>query len=543
MPDHYSEKGKQAVKEYKRLSAIRYPYETIWEDAYEFSYPLRGQRFVRRDDNPVSTAWNYENDRALLFDTTGKDSCRLLASSILSGLTPPNMQWFHLGVPELSYEEVPLDARQWLDFSSRKLFKEIHASNYDAEGFEFMLDMVVAGMAGLYIDWVEGEGFDFEMWPLETMFVEERLKKGRIDTVYRRIIMRPPQMVNKFGLKNVPQSVAQQYHDPSNRGSSYGEAGGDVVIHVIRPRMKGNKQATGKRQKTMPWESLWVHEKSGQIMLESGFMEFPVVIPRWRKIPESDYAIGPFDDALPDVKTLNQVVRLMLTHADMAIAGMWVAKDDGVINPNSIKVGPRKFFFAADPNNIKPLTSPGDFSIATAEMQRLQTNIRRVMMSDQLQPTDGPAMTATEVHVRTQLVRQLLGPIYGRFQAEFLQPLIERTFGLAYRAGILGQAPESLVGVDFIPEYTSPLARAQKQEDVTAMTQYEMALGQQAQIKPEVLDLYKWDDAARRRGDLLGIPVELLRDEREVKALREERRKQIEQERMMEMAAAQEQEQ
>jgi hypothetical protein len=65
---------------------------------------------------------------------------------------------------------------------------------------------------------------------------------------------------------------------------------------------------------------------------------------------------------------------------------------------------------------------------------KLQAQIRKILMADQLQAQDGPAMTATEVHVRVNLIRQLLGPIYARLQAEYLQPLIERCFGLAYRA-------------------------------------------------------------------------------------------------------------
>jgi hypothetical protein len=90
-------------------------------------------------------------------------------------------------------------------------------------------------------------------------------------------------------------------------------------------------------------------------------------------------------------------------------------------------------------------------------------------MADQLQPQDGPAMTATEVHVRVGLIRQLLGPIYGRLQAEYLAPLAERCFGLAYRAGIFGEAPQSLGGRNLKVKYNNPLARAQKMEDVAAI--------------------------------------------------------------------------
>ena len=93
---------------------------------------------------------------------------------------------------------------------------------------------------------------------------------------------------------------------------------------------------------------------------------------------------------------------------------------------------------------MKPLLTGADFNVAFTAEERLQASIRKIMMADQLQPQDGPAMTATEVHVRVALIRQLLGPVYGRFQAEYLQPLVERCFGIAFRAGVFPPAPESL---------------------------------------------------------------------------------------------------
>ena len=51
-------------------------------------------------------------------------------------------------------------------------------------------------------------------------------------------------------------------------------------------------------------------------------------------------------------------------------------------------------------------------------------------------------MTATEVQVRYELMQRLLGPTLGRFQSEFLNPLIERVFGIMFRANAFLPAPE-----------------------------------------------------------------------------------------------------
>ena len=133
-------------------------------------------------------------------------------------------------------------------------------------------------------------------------------------------------------------------------------------------------------------------------------------------------------------------------------------------------------------------------------------------------------MTATEVHARVNLIRQLLGPIYGRLQAEYLQPLITRCFGIAYRAGVLGQAPESLQDRAFSVKYLGPLARAQRLEDVTAMDRFEQTLMMEAQADPSVLDVYDFELAARERSKHLGVPQLLLRTSDKVDALRDSRK-------------------
>jgi hypothetical protein len=60
------------------------------------------------------------------------------------------------------------------------------------------------------------------------------------------------------------------------------------------------------------------------------------------KIPGGSYGIGPVYDALPDCKELNETKRMEKAAQDLAISGMWIAEDDGVLNPRTVKVGPRR---------------------------------------------------------------------------------------------------------------------------------------------------------------------------------------------------------
>ena len=158
---------------------------------------------------------------------------------------------------------------------------------------------------------------------------------------------------------------------------------------------------------------------------------------------------------------------------------------------------------------------------AAMKENQLRTAIRQAYYSDQLQLQEGPQMTATEVQVRYELMQRLLGPTLGRFQSEFLNPLIERVFGIMYRAGALMKEPDIIQGTKIDVEYLGPLARSQRMEESVAIERlYSLAMNI-AQIDPAIMDNIDHDEAVRLRGKLLGVPKTVLRGRDEVEGMRE----------------------
>jgi hypothetical protein len=212
-----------------------------------------------------------------------------------------------------------------------------------------------------------------------------------------------------------------------------------------------------------------------------------------------------------------------------------VAEDDGVLNPRSVRVRGGTVIVANSVDSIKALPTGADFNVTFSKADQMRAEIRRVLMADQLQPQDGPTMTATEVHVRVALIRQLLGPLYGRFQAEDLAPTVERVFGLLYRRGrpelggkpgplAIDDMPESLDSATYRVRFNNPLAKAQKLEEVSAIERVMGIAGAMAESgKPEVLDLIDGDEALRVAADGLGAPSKLLRDKKALQAFRDQR--------------------
>lgn len=493
------------IKRVDSLKAARQVHESVWRECYDYTYPLRGAGL----SETVLDAQSAKSKVAKLLDGTATDSARMLASALMSGMTPANAQWLNL-----DSELLPDDAAAWLSTCATLVWENIHAANFDAEGYESNLDVVCAGWFVLYIDEDRDEGgLSFQQWPLAQSYVASTRRDGIVDTIYRCYQLTAAQAVKEFGEKNVSEKIRQTAQKSPDDKFEF--------MHCIFPRE--TYVVNARLAKNLRFASYNIEVSGKRIVRESGYHEFPCCVPRWMKIPGTSYGIGPVYDALPDCKELNETKRMEKAAQDLAIAGMWIAEDDGVLNPRTVKVGPRRIIVANSTDSMKPLLTGADFNVAFSAEDRLQASIRKIMMADQLQPQDGPAMTATEVHVRVALIRQLLGPVYGRFQAEYLQPLVERCFGLAYRAGAFPPAPESLQNANFNVRYISPLARAQQLENVTAIERLGANVANLAQVAPEVTDLIDADEATRVIADALGVPAKVIRTSDAVEQLRQQR--------------------
>jgi hypothetical protein len=517
------ELGNALIKRLESLRPKRRHIEPIWRRGYDYTYPIRAAGLSMSGDvlqGGEGRAEAYAEAKAPeIYDSTASDASRILGSALMSGLTPANSRWFELDLAGRDAEDDT--AKRWLDVAAEELWELIHESNYDSVGFECMIDAAIAGQFAMFIDEDPDGGFRFEQWPLAQCFFAASKPAGAVDTIFREFSYSLEQVVDEYGVESLDADNRKLWDE---RGDNPGNADLNIeILWAIYPRALAKHGSNFGFD--LPFASCHVVKKSAHMLREGGFHEFPVVAPRWMLVPGSVYATGAVYEALADIVTLNEVIKLDLLNLDIAIAGMWAVRDDGVLNARSITLGPRKIIVVQDvEKSIKALTPGGKPEAALIKVEILQRSIRRVMMADQLEAQDKPNMTAYEVHVRVELVRQLLGPIYGRMQAEYLAPLVIRCFGIAYRAGALGPAPKSVGALPRV-RYISPIARAQKLVDVAAMDRYETTLAQEEKVRPGVADNYDWDEGARYRAELLGVPMKLIPDKDDIASVREERAK------------------
>jgi hypothetical protein len=484
--------------------------ENVWRECFDYTFPMRANGLQTQQLTPA----NSQAQQARILDITAADSANVLASNIMDGVTPANSLWFAMDVGDESAEE-----RMWLDDSAKLLWENIHMANFDAEGFECCLDIVCAGMFALFVDEDPNGGFNFTQWALSSLYCGSTRADGKIDIVHREYELTAEQAINEFGAENVSENIRKSMElvngAPAKPDAKY------LFVHCIYPRE--THAVNARLAKNMPIASVHVEVQSKVECRVGGYHEMPVIVPRWLKAPGSVYAVGPMYAALPNIRTLNALKALELSAADLAVSGMWLAIDDGVLNARTVKLGPRKIIVAANKDSMTPLNSGSNFELSHEMTLQLQAAIRKVLMADALPPADGPAKTAYEYQVRVEMIRKLLGPMYGRLQAEYLKPLVERCFGIAFRAGIFKPAPASLANRNYSVRFVSPLARAQQLGDVAAIEAVFATAGQWAAFDPTVLDELDGAAALRIIRQARGAPGEIQRKPEDVAKLREDR--------------------
>ena len=488
------------------LQGERSKHESVWRDCFDYSLPHLGSGL----NGAILGATDLQQQRARLLNGVAGEAMTTSADGFMGGMTPANALWFGLDAGRESDEE-----RAWLDDAAKTIWENTHQSNFDAEAYDAVLSLLGAGWFVLYCDEDDGGGYYFENWPLAQCYISSTRTGGKVDTIYRQFELSALAAANAYGIDKLGATAQAMVR--SGRGDEPIQ-----ILWAIEPRqsyLPGSSFASD-----LPWASCQVELTTGTVLRESGYHEFPCVVPRWRRIPGSAYGIGPMSDALPDAKTANEVERWELAAAETVIAPPLVTVDDGVLNARTIKLGPRKIIVANSIDSIKPLITGAKVEFGQLMVERLEAKVRRALMADLFDKVlNDPTMTATQVNAILGMIRQRMGPRFGRMQAEWLQVLIERAYGLALRAGVIGKPPRSLLQRNYSIKYLSPLARAQKLDELGAMDRHEQSLMAEAQVKPDVLDTFDLEEAARWRARTLGLPSEVIRDAKATDKLRKDR--------------------
>lgn len=401
---------------YKRALDMRDPWLRRWADARRYTMP------------------ETDEDTANLFDATAMDAVDNLAASLYTLLTPPESLWLTL-IPE---SDLSPDAVVATDV----LRANLNDSNFYTTVHQCYLDLVTLGTACLFMaenPIGASSAFTFTAIPMSDLAILP-------NAVFHTTSMPLSDAVKKYPTWTVPANLRDTLKESPDTPiklvqslvgtefTAWLDAGGDIENNIV---------ATGT------------------------FETNPYLIFRWSVTSGEIYGRGPVLRALPDIKTANKVVELVLKNATISVSGIWMADDDGVINLNNISLTPGAIIpKAVGSSGLTPLTSGANFDVSQIILKDLRERIRHALLADRLGLLSEKEMTATEIMARNSDMMRILGATYGRLLHEFIRPLCERGLQILSRRGVI--EPITLHG-DAELKYIAPIAQMVALESIAGV--------------------------------------------------------------------------
>jgi len=514
-------KGEKIVQRYNALWSQRKTIDQTYQDIETYISPYRGEFF-----QDMNSEHEQRMRRTEHYDSTAIYSAKSLKSHIHGMLVSPATKWFGL-----TYRSDKLnddqEASVWLEDTEDKVYQELVDSNFNIQTAEFMYDMVTYGM-GFIIEEVEDEinwsGVDFKTVGVRESYFEQDHRSDLIN-YYRRIQWTPLQVYDRFG-EDTPKDIIERAENPGSVDSKI-----EIIFCIYK---RDEKDLTPFDEITTvenrPYGAKYVRHSTGQVIGdEKGYYEMPAFYAIWDSTSSSKFGNSPAMTCLSDVKNVNEFIRLQREQAGMAVLPPILTTSRNVVGDINFKS--RGLTVVQNMDKIREWVTSARFDIGDNTLGDFRASIERAFLVDSLQLKESPAMTATEVQARYDLMMRNISHTLGSLQTNFLDKAVVRTMNILYRAGRLSKMPDivkqSQDEMDI--NYTGPMPRAQKRDDVLSTRQWLQDTAVIAQIQigagltPEVLDNVDFDTLERDLAKDAGVPARYTFSKEKVKEIRDKR--------------------
>lgn len=490
--------ARASLEDLKKRSKAAWTDKQGWRDLLESAYEMA---IPNRDNYKDRSAGDRRTDK--IFDSTAVSAVTRFAGRMQSDLTPPFQRWFELKAGPLVPEDQRDNLDRLLEPITEKVVAVLNSGEFNTAIHEFYQDLA-SGTAILYI----AEGDDrmpvrFVCVPQSQVALEEG-PFGSISGYYRKHKIKVRNIMGTWADAKIPSEL----EDKENPNK---EVTLDECVYF------------DENTKKWYYDIIWTGGDTR--LVEREYTSQPFIGSRWSKTPGETHGRGPLLAALPDIKTVNKVVEMLLKNAALAIAGVYTVADDDVTNIDNIRVAPAAFIQVKSNGgalgpSIAPLDTARNFDVTQFVLDDLRMNIKKLMLDNQLPPDAGPVRSATEIVARMKELSQDAGAAFGRLINELIIPLIGRVLDILSRKGIVAEKVD--VNQLFVKaQVISPLARVQNLADIENVLRWlEIIIttgGPQAMmLSAKIEDIYVWI------ADQLGVPAELVRPEAERKQIQKQ---------------------
>jgi hypothetical protein len=507
------------LHKHAELVTQRATWETLWEDIARYVMPRKAGLFTKDSQPSVE-------DEAYLFDATAVRANMVLANGQLSWMTPMESRWFSLESPAAMESEDEI--KQWFKRCTETMHGELARSNFYTEIHELYLDRGAFGTASILVEQGRQSSLNFTKLDIGSFAISEN-EEGYVDTLSREYEMTARQAALKFGPEALSDTMKADLANVKTVRKF-------TVIHMIYPRGPGEIELGKRDAPNKPFASVYVEKASKHVLLVSGFDEQPFFVTRYLKWKNCEsYGYSPSWTALPEARQLNFLEKQLDSLAELT-AFPRVLIPAGFDQDIDLRAAGITYFDPNNPNAIpKEWATNGRYDVGMNRAEQRRNAINEAFHVDlfkmfaQLEKQ----MTAREVMERSSEKLIQFSPTFARMTTELFNPMLKRIFALLARQGKFPPPPQQLVMLGAVPEpevhYNSRIALAIRQLENAAFIRTSEMLLPYAQIRPDMLDNYDFDEISRDMARNDGLPARWLMDEEMVAQQRAQRAEQAQQ--------------
>lgn len=475
-----------------------------------------------------------------LFNSLTLTSATNMAASLYSTLCNPANDWFQATTLDRDLAEWHT-VKDWLDIVSRRMLASFApgVANFYSSAVSWCADTPVLGTGAMVSD-EAGPGsrrrlIDTCLSPAD--FVFSVGADGMADELIAERWLTPVQAARFYGYENLPPKLRERA----------AAATPDVFrvrfLQAIQPNDDWRPGVFGARG--APWISTHVCEEGMAIVRQGPVRDQSFAVPRWDVDGANPWGRGLGYLNLASGRKLQAQTRDNLT------AGALAARPPmGTTGTRGLREGaqlaPGKFLHGAVSHTgqrlVQPITAFNGLPI-TAEMERqTREEVENGWHAQLLTLVNRTGLGNLEVIERMEERLRLQAPYLGRMQTEGLAVILERRFGLLFRAGQLPPPPPEMRNQPLEIRFTSVAALAQKAAEGVATARlledtYKLAGAMPTpDAAAEVWDNVDTDRALAVLAEARGAPAAALRSPEARAARRAERAQMMAQAQAMAMA-------
>ena len=498
-------------------------FDSDWQTISQYFLPQESDINVTKTEG--ISGWT---DR--IFDTTAIQAAQTMAAGQRNWLTPSSEPWAQFEPPEASRSGGD-DAAIWLGKASDIVMQELARSNFYSVMNIGYLHVGIFGTDCIFCEEGKSAALNFRNTKVGTYTIEEN-DEGIVDTVRREFKLTGRQAMQMFGEDNLPEKMRSQLKTGKGMDRTFD------FVHAVFPREDSSRLPNREDGANKPIASVYISKDFRECVKIGGYEEMPYLVSRFAKWgTDSPWGYSPAYLALPDVRQVNYITEYLDALAELhAFPRVQVPSDlDGDVD---LRAGGITTFDVNNPNAVpREWATVGDYKLGMELIQNKKQMINDAFYVDMFKmlasdPLKDKRMTAYEISQRLAEKLEQFTPVFDRRVTEFINPLLRRVFGILYRAGKLGNPPDSLfveVGPNkralALPEITitSRISLALKALQNRGTEQTLQFIQQIVAQKPEVIDNFDLDKVVRDYSRNAGMSAELLRDIRSMMVLRQNR--------------------